>query len=304
MMRLRERFPPDPRTEVGGLNEVFRHPIFTEASDEERARIMWESASSRYEDEQAFTWDNYFGRSVQPWVRGDVLDLGCFTGGRAVAWWDRYQPASMRGMDVEDVFIDAARRFAEAKGAPLEFRVGVGESIPWPDRSFDTIVSFDVLEHVRSVPATLHQCWRTLRPGGHLIAVFPSYFQPIEHHLSLVTDTPGLQYLFSPSTQIAAYREIIAERGGDVSWYARGALEPWERGNTINGTTNYRFRRLLRQQGWSIVFQSRLPIGAVGRRRARSGRGALLARACRPLTGVAGLQEVALHRLAYVLRRG
>ncbi len=302
LMRLQERTPPDPRTCIGGLNEVFRHPAFLEGSDGERARIMWESSNSRYEDELAFPFDKYFGRPIRPWVSGDVLDLGCFTGGRAVAWWERYEPRSMSGTDVSEAFIQAAQRFAAAKKVPAVFRVGFGENLPWPDGSFDTILSFDVLEHVRSVEATLRECRRVLRPGGRLLVVFPSYFQPIEHHLSLVTGTPALQYLFSGRTLVAAYRQLLAERMEDVTWYARGRLEEWERGNTINGTTNHRWRQLVKAQGWTVRFQSLLPIGAVGRR-ASSAATRGLARACGPFTHVPCLQEAALHRLTYVLER-
>ena len=302
LMQVAERRPPDPRENVDGLSEVFRHPLFTHGSAKARERIMRQSSATRYDDEMAYPWENYFGRPVGGWVQGDVLDLGCFTGGRAVAWWERYRPSSMAGMDVDEVFIEAARRFAESRAVPAQFRVGFGERIPWPQGSFDTIVTFDVLEHVRSVPATLAECRRVLRPGGRLLAVFPSYYQPIEHHLSLVTRTPGLQYLFSGRTLIDAYREILDGRGPSAEWYARGPMEPWERGNTINGTTDRVFRRLARRQGWELTFQAHLPIGTVGRR-ADSAPARLLGTVAAPLTRVPGVQEMVLHRLSYVLTR-
>lgn len=300
LMRLRERVP-DPQD--GSLSEIFKHPRFTEATDAERERIMWHSAQSRYEDEITFPWDTYFGMPLRRWIKGKVLDLGCFTGGRSVAWCGRYELNGIAGVDVDPIFIQAAQRFAAARGVPADFRVGYAEKIPWADRSLDAILSFDVLEHVRDVTAALTECQRVLRPGGRLLAVFPSYFQPVEHHLSLVTSMPGLQYLFTGPTLIEAYCDVLRQRGEDASWYARPArLAAWERGNTINGMTNRRFRRLLRDQGWVVEHQTMLPIGAVGRR-AQAGHGRWLAAAARPLTRVPGLQEVALHRLTYILRR-
>jgi hypothetical protein len=85
MMRLAHADPPHPRCTDGGLSEVFQHPLFTQGSGVERERIMRLSSESRYEEEKAFPWDSYFGQSVKPWVTGDALDLGCFTGGRTVA---------------------------------------------------------------------------------------------------------------------------------------------------------------------------------------------------------------------------
>lgn len=302
-MRLRELTPLDPRKDDSGLSEVFQHRIFTEGSPEGRERIMRRSSVSRYEDERKYPWDAYFGQSVKPWVSGHVLDLGCFTGGRAVAWWERYAPISIAGVDVSEVFIQAARQFADSRAVPADFKVGSGEHIPWADGSFDTILTFDVLEHVRSVPATLRECWRVLRPGGHLLAVFPSYFQPLEHHLSLVSGTPGLQYAFSGRTLIRAYREILDERGSDALWYGRADdLAEWERGNTINGMTHRRFSNLVRDQSWRVELNPMLPIGAVGRRASR-GKGRLLARVSGPLTRLPGIREVALHRITLILSK-
>ncbi len=303
LMLLQERRPPSPHDVIGGSSEVFRHPLFTEGSEAERERVMHDSAQSRYEDENAFPWDNYFGRHVAAWVGGDVLDLGCFTGGRAVAWWDRYRPRSISGMDVNQDFIQAAQRFAQRRHVPAEFRVGFGERIPWPEKSFDAILTFDVLEHVRNLRETLLECRRILRPGGRLLLVFPSYFQPIEHHLTMVTGMPGLQYLFSGRTLVEAYCQILRDRGPEAHWYGRaGALEPWERGNTINGTTSRRFAQIVREGDWDIVLHARLPIGAVGRR-AQAGRGRALAVLARPLTRIPGVQEAALHRITYILHK-
>jgi SAM-dependent methyltransferase len=303
LMLIARTHPADPQHTVGGLSEVFQHPIFTQGSDEDRQRIMRLSSQSRYEDEHAFPWDNYFGQSVKRWVTGDALDLGCFTGGRSIAWAERYQPLSIAGVDVDKNYIDAARKFAESRNRPADFRIGFGESIPWPSGSFDSILTFDVLEHVRSVHETLTECWRVLRPGGYLLAVFPSYFQPIEHHLGLVTRMPGLQYLFTGRTLVRAYSEVVAERGVDAEWYARDcALAPWERGNTINGMTANGFARLIRQQDWRVALRPRLPIGGVGRR-ALGRKAKMLARVSGPLSRVPVLREVALHRITYVLAK-
>src|SRR5262245_58393445 len=138
LMRLRERTPEVSNASIDGLSEVFNHPVFTDGTPDVRIKIMHESAQSRYDDEVAFPWDHYFGQPVNRWVTGNVLDLGCFTGGRAAAWFERYQPRSIAGVDVRDVFIDAASRFCASHSISAEFRVGTAEAIPWPDESFDT----------------------------------------------------------------------------------------------------------------------------------------------------------------------
>ena len=239
--------PPDER--VGDLQEVFRHERFLSADPRQRAAIMLASSQSKYDSEIEYPWDAYFGVDLRPMLAGrEALDLGCFSGGRGVAWCERYGLTRLTGVDVDQTFIDAANQFARIRGVPAGFRLARGEELPFEDRSFDAILSYDVLEHVRSVAHTLRECHRVLRPGGRCYLVFPSYFQPVEHHLSLATRVPGIQCLFSGRTLVAAYCAILNERGEDARWYRRRteALESWERSNTLNGITLRKFRRLLR----------------------------------------------------------
>lgn len=44
-----------------------------------------------------------------------------------------------------------------------------------------------------------------LKPGGRPCVVFPSYCQPLEGHLPLVTRTPAAPWLFGARTLIRAY---------------------------------------------------------------------------------------------------
>jgi SAM-dependent methyltransferase len=298
-MLLRERVPPEPSPErVGEMSEVFDHPLFREGSQETREHMMLSSARAKYASELDYPWDAYFGFDLTARLEGKhLLDLGCFTGGRTKAWKERYRAGTIAGVDVNQDFIDGAKRFCEG-----DFRVGSGEAIPFDAGTFEAILSFDVLEHVRDVPRTLSECWRVLRPGGEFYLVFPSYWQPAEHHLSMVTRTPGLQYLFSARTLLRAYADILRERGRAAAWYRRDEqVEPWERGNTINGTTARRFAKMI--GGWEVVHQSHAPIGSIGRNASKDQRKRLIGRILRPFAYVPGLQEAVLHRITYVLRK-
>ncbi|MFC2056417.1 class I SAM-dependent methyltransferase, partial [Chloroflexota bacterium] len=210
-MKLRERFPSGDDFYT---NLIFRHSSFAEATEQERKRIMLNSSALRYEEEFKHPFDSYFKLDLAPLLTGQVaLDLGCFTGGRSVAWFERYRLDKIYGIDVEDTYIEAARHFAEVKGANAQFTNSDGESLPFEDETFDAILSFDVLEHVRDVKAVLLQCNRVLKKRGKLFVVFPSYFHPTGHHLSSVTITPGIHYFFSGKNLIDAYNEIVDERG-------------------------------------------------------------------------------------------
>lgn len=306
LMKAMPSRPEPPGEKVGELQEVFRHERFLGAQPGQRAAMMLESSRSKYQSELEYPWDAYFGIDLRPMLAGkEALDLGCFSGGRGVAWCERYGLGRLTGVDVDPNFIDAASQFARIRGAAAEFRLARGEELPFGDRTFDAILSYDVLEHVRSVADTLRECHRVLRPGGRCYLVFPGYFQPVEHHLSLATRFPAIQCLFSGGTLVAAYCAILDERGEDARWYRRGsaALESWERSNTLNGITLSKFRRILRDADWRVVLHSRKPIGSIGRNITKIRGARFVGNAFRPFTYVPGLQEFFLHRITYILEK-
>lgn len=307
LMKRWEAFPSSPSANVGELQEVFRHTIFVNGTEAERTAIMLESSESKYQTELAYPWDHYFGIDLSPLLQGKVaLDLGCFTGGRGVAWFERYKLNFLTGIDVKQVFIDAATRFAALKKIPADYRVAQGEELPFEDNTLDAILSYDVFEHVQNVQFTLGECHRVLKKGGRLLVVFPSYFHPTEHHLALATRLPCIHYFFGARTLLQAYNEILEERGESACWYKRLSphLEPWERGNTINGTTLAQFRRFIREHDWKVVLHSRKPIGSVGRNASKVRALALLSRPFGLMTNILGLREVFLHRITYILQKG
>jgi SAM-dependent methyltransferase len=306
LMTSFEAVPVSPDVGVGRLQEVFRHPVFLDAAEDDRRRIMLQSSNSSYQHELAYPWDNYFDTDLAPLLQGaEALDLGCFNGGRSVAWSRTYRLGHLAGVDVAQVYIDAARLFAATKKAAADFQIGRGESLPFSDERFDAVLSFDVLEHVQDVARTLAECHRVLKRGGKLCVVFPGYWHPREHHLSLVTKLPGIQYLFSGETLVRAYSDIIEERGSRAAWYRRESPEllPWERGNTINGTTFSQFRALIERMNWKIVRESKRPLGGAGRIGAHNQLVKAASFVFLPLVHVPGIREVALHRIAYILER-
>ncbi len=51
---------------------------------------MLKSSQAKYESEEIYPWDSYFGFSLRSHLEGNVvLDLGCFTGGKETPLIDR-----------------------------------------------------------------------------------------------------------------------------------------------------------------------------------------------------------------------
>lgn len=306
IMNRFQNFPVFDKEKVGLLQEVFRHPEFVNGTPDQQKMIMLKSSQSKYEDELKFPIDKYFGFHLKPMLQNkSILDLGCLVGGRSVAWFEQYNLKNLSGIDVDQVYINAAKQFAETKNINADFKKGYGEKIPYQDNQFDAILTYDVFEHVQDLDATLKECYRVLKPEGKLLAIFPSYYHPREHHLGLVSNFPGLHYIFSGKTLVRAYYEILQERGERAYWYKRNSpqLADYEKGNTINGTTFRKFYTYIKNSNWKIVFQSHKPIGSVGRIIEKHKWLKVITVVLIPLTYIPIIQDFVLQRITVILEK-
>lgn len=108
---------------------------------------------------------------VVPYVRGDVLDIGCQTGqlrGRAAERVNRYV-----GIDVSDQALDQAR----LAHPDCEFRkLNIDDEALDYDSVFDTIVMSALIEHVFNLKLLGMGLARALRPGGRVVLTTPTPF--------------------------------------------------------------------------------------------------------------------------------
>jgi ubiquinone/menaquinone biosynthesis C-methylase UbiE len=267
--RAMKIYPMVPSENDLSLWEIFNQERYTAATVAQQKDIQLLSAKFRYDHEKQDTlFEHYFPHLDTAEFQGkSVLDLGSFTGGRLVYWVERYGFVGARGIDINPIFAQAGASFAESKGIDVQFNTGVAEALPYEDSTFDYIVTYDVLEHVRSIEKALGECYRVLKAGGKLLCVFPQFFQPLESHLGLVTGMPALQWIFPGNVLTEAYYEIMQERGIQAHWYARAApkLADWERLPSLNGITINKFRRLINGR-WRVSHWNRAPILSDGRR--------------------------------------
>ena len=103
-----------------------------------------------------------------------VLDLGCGTGvvTRAIATTDGFA-GTVTGADQSPDFIAAARRLAAENGVGerVEFVVADAHELDFAAASFDAVVAYTLVSHVRDPLAVLAQAARVVRPGGS-VAIF------------------------------------------------------------------------------------------------------------------------------------
>jgi 2-polyprenyl-6-hydroxyphenyl methylase / 3-demethylubiquinone-9 3-methyltransferase len=106
----------------------------------------------------------FFDRYISTWTNLNVLDVGC--GGGFSCEFMAARGAIVSGLDQSQKCITAAEAHAVKSGFAIDYRCGVAESMPYADKSFDVVISVDVLEHVESVPRVLSEVHRILKPNG------------------------------------------------------------------------------------------------------------------------------------------
>jgi ubiquinone/menaquinone biosynthesis C-methylase UbiE len=97
-----------------------------------------------------------------------VLDVGCGTGFLLRRLAARCpQATELAGIDAAPSMIEAAEQAADDER--LRFTAGAAERLPYPDDSFDLVVSTTSFDHWADQQAGLRECARVLAPGGHLM---------------------------------------------------------------------------------------------------------------------------------------
>ena len=99
-----------------------------------------------------------------------VLDIGCGTGTLAIELKRRQPGARVTGLDADPEMLDQARAKSERAGADLELTQGFSTALPYPDESFDLVLSTLFFHHLDPAPKrqTVREIGRVLRRGGQL----------------------------------------------------------------------------------------------------------------------------------------
>ena len=109
---------------------------------------------------------------ILPYVNGrEVLEVGCNLG-----YGSRFLAASgfeVTAIDNDIEVIEEARR---CSSPGIRFTEADAARLPFEERSFDTVIGLQILEHLTPLDADrfLEDCARVLRPGGNLILVTPN----------------------------------------------------------------------------------------------------------------------------------
>lgn len=122
-----------------------------------------------------------------------VLDVGCGTGTLALVAKRRVGEAGrVAGIDPAPQMIARAGRKAARQGLSLDLQVGVIERLPFPDQSFDVVLSTLMMHHLPDdlKRQGLREIARVLKPGGRLLVVDAKRHSGAGH--TAIEDQPAL----------------------------------------------------------------------------------------------------------------
>ena len=121
------------------------------------------------EQDESFAWYRPFIS-----VNDRVLDVGSGHGTHTMVAAE--VAAEAVGVDYDEKNIVVARSRAKERSLHnIRFEMGnVEEHLPFEDRTFDTVLFLDVIEHLNRRDEVLGEIFRVLRPGGKLLVAMPN----------------------------------------------------------------------------------------------------------------------------------
>ena len=107
-------------------------------------------------------------RDIRPPAHAEILELGCGTG-HNLAMLGEFGHVDALELDDEARSVAEKRLGRQVRSAPLPELAGV------PERHYDLIGAFDVIEHIDDDTAALASIATKLKPGGKFILTVPAH---------------------------------------------------------------------------------------------------------------------------------
>jgi ubiquinone/menaquinone biosynthesis C-methylase UbiE len=195
----------------------------------ERIRHLYDRVADRYDKMIGVSEWLFFGGG-RAWVcsqaHGNVLEIAVGTG-RNLPYYRG--DVRLTGIDVSPRMIAIARQRAEELGRAVDLRVGDAQALPFPNASFDTVVSTLSLCTIPDDRKAIAEAGRVLRPEGTLLW--------LEHVRSPIRSVRAVERLLEPLMVRFQADHLLREpldylqaEGFEIEWLERSKWGMVERG--------------------------------------------------------------------------
>jgi ubiquinone/menaquinone biosynthesis C-methylase UbiE len=142
-----------------------------------------------------------------------VLDVGCGTGDLTLTA-ETYvgMSGSAYGIDASSEGIDLARKKAKRSDSKAVFEVGLIEKIPYPEATFDIVISRLVIHHLPDdlKRRGIAEIFRVLKPGG---LVFLADFRPPTNPILAHVASALVGHRMMMQSNVESILPIVSEAG-------------------------------------------------------------------------------------------
>jgi SAM-dependent methyltransferase len=187
-----------------------------------------------------------------------VLEVGSGSGGPAV-YLAKRRGCRVTGVDLNEHGIANGTRLAVDGGLADRVtiqRVDASQPLPFPDGSFDAVVSNDAMCHIANRMDVLEDWHRVLRPGGRMLFTDAMVISGLVSHEELATRSSIGFYVFLPcgenerliaeagfelleARDVTGETEVIARRWHDARGSHRAALIQREGAQNFEGLQRF-----------------------------------------------------------------
>jgi SAM-dependent methyltransferase len=220
---------------------------------EEYPKSTYENLLIRWGDDSVFSEKQRFDllESMIPEVKQmKILDMAAGCGSFVLQGlrhgWNTY------GVEPEAWKQDLIDLKFEENQYPREWRErivkGIGESLPFPDESFDAFDSWQTIEHVQDEKDCIFELYRVLKKGGQGILRGPDYISFYEGHYRM---------FWFP----------MMGKGPFARMYLKLRGRPNEGLDTFHPVNPFRIKKYARQAGFEIVDIKKKQIYAAAKRK-------------------------------------
>jgi len=138
----------------------------------DRQRQTWSAGDFHHIARQLMAISEDVVRAVDPRPGQSVLDVACGSGNTGLIAARRY--CEVTGIDFVPSLIERARQRAATDGVEAEFVVGDAQDLPFPDATFDIVVSVMGVMFAPDQERAAAELLRVCKPGGRIgIAAWP-----------------------------------------------------------------------------------------------------------------------------------